>query len=102
MAKDLEFQDYTAHTTDEDGDSHESTVTACVVSEELARVKNDQGNPVAREVMTPTGPRKVTAGDVLVKTEHEGVYDYLTADAWGSTGYAEDVAEDDSTTDDDA
>ncbi len=106
MAKDLEFQDYTAHYQDEDGDDHTHTVSAHVVTDETAKVKNEAGNPVAREVMTPTGPRKVAAGDVLVVTEHPGVYDHLTGAAWATTGYADgvadEVADDDSDADDDA
>lgn len=104
MAKDLEFQDYTAHYQDEDGDDHTHTVSAHVVTDETARVKNaDTGNLVKREVMTPTGPRVVVAGDVLVATDRPGVYDHLTADKWASTGYADsaEVADDDGDADDD-
>lgn len=86
--RNLEFQEYTATVEDADGDEHVSTVRAAVVDDGTARVKNDQGNPVAREVMTPTGPRPVAVGDVLVETERPGVYDYLTADQWAASGYA--------------
>jgi len=86
--KNLEFKDYTGVVKDADGDEHSTTVRAAVVTDETARVKNDQGNPIAREVMTPTGARPVAVGDVLVETDRPGVYDYLTADAWASTGYA--------------
>ena len=103
MAKELEFQDYTAHYTDEDGDSHTHTVSAHVVTDETAKVKNEEGNLRPREIMTPVGARKVAAGDVLVTTDRSGVYDHLTAAAWATTGYADDeVADDDSNSDDDA
>lgn len=96
MAKDLEFTDYTAHYEDEDGDSHAHTVSAHVVTDETAKVKNEEGNLRPREIMTPVGARKVAAGDVLVATAQPGVYDHLTAAAWASTGYASDeVADDD-------
>ena len=107
MAKDLDFRDYTAHYQDEDGDDHSHTVRAHVVTDETARVKNPEtGNLVKREVMTPTGARIVAPGDVLVATERPGVYDHLTASAWATTGYADDVADgvadDDDDADDDA
>ncbi|HEY6020931.1 MAG TPA: hypothetical protein VIY48_13830 [Candidatus Paceibacterota bacterium] len=87
MAKNLDFQDYSAVVTDADGDEHESTVRAAVITDELVYLKDMNGNNVRREVPTPTGARQVSVGDVFVETERAGVYDYLTADAWASTGY---------------
>jgi hypothetical protein len=91
MAKRLEFNDYTASVEDSDGDVHEHTVRAAVVTDDTAYVYNDEGNRRPREVMTPTGGKAVSVGDVLVETEKPGVYDYLSADAWASTGYADRV-----------
>lgn len=92
MAKELDFQDYKATTEDADGDKHESTVRAAVVTKETATVKNADGRDVPREVVTPTGSRTVQVGDVLVETDRPGVYDYLGADAWASTGYGKGAA----------
>jgi hypothetical protein len=93
--KELEFNDYDGVTTDDDGDEHTTTVRAAVIDEDLVYVKDpNTGNNVRREVMTPTGPRQVSKGDVFVETERAGVYDYLTADAWASTGYGSAAEED--------
>lgn len=92
MAKELDFQDYKATVEDSDGDKHESTVRAAVVTKETATVKNADGRDVPREVVTPTGSRTVQVGDVLVETDRPGVYDYLGADAWASTGYGKGAA----------
>src|SRR6266705_5547880 len=96
MAKDLEFVDYSAITTDEDGDEHESVITAAIIGSEHVYVKDVNGNNVRREVMTPTGARQVIQGDVFVKTERDGVYDHLTAAGWASTGYPDEVQDDES------
>lgn len=93
--KELDFQDYTATVTDDDGDDHDSTVRAAVVGEDHVYLKDQNGNNVRREVMTPTGSRQVSKGDVFVETERPGVYDYLTADAWASTGYGGAADDDD-------
>lgn len=98
MAKNLDFQDYTATVTDDDGDEHESTVRAAVVTEDLVYIKDQNGNNVRREVMTPTGGRQVSKGDVYVETDRPGVYDYLTAEAWASTGYGGDAEVSDTVT----
>lgn len=86
----LEFKEYSKVYQDVDGDDHVSTVRAAVITEDLARVQNDQGNKVAREVNTFTGARKVVVGDVFVELPgKEGVYDHLTAEGWESSGYTE-------------
>jgi hypothetical protein len=87
--KNLEFQDYSATVEDQDGDQHESVISAAVIRDEHVYVTDSAGNRTRREVMTPTGARQVQAGDVFVETEKPGVYDYLNAVAWASTGYAE-------------
>lgn len=91
--KNLDFQDYTATVEDSDGDDHESTVRAAVITDELVYLTDEDGNKHRREVMTPTGARGVQAGDVFVETEKPGVYDYLSAAAWASTGYSGEVEE---------
>lgn len=91
MAKRLESQDYTATVEDEDGDQHDSTVRAVIITDELVYLKDVNGNNVRREISTPTGARQVSVGDVFVETERAGVYDYLSADAWASTGYSAEV-----------
>lgn len=98
MAKNLDFKDYTATYQDEDGDEHTHTVRAAVIGDDHVYLKDQNGNNVRREVRTPTGARQVSKGDVFVETETAGVYDYLTADAWASTGYGK-AAEEDSVQD---
>lgn len=93
--KDLEFQEYTASVEDADGDSHDSTVRAAKITDDLVYITDpNTGNRVRREVMTPVGGRQVSLGDVYVETERPGVYDFLVADAWAATGY-DDSADDD-------
>lgn len=90
--KNLEFQDYTQTLTDEDGDEHDHTVRAAVVTDDLVYVTDaTTGNRVRREVMTPTGQRQVIAGDVFVETDRPGVYDHMVGEAWSAIGYADDV-----------
>lgn len=72
-----EFADYTAKTKDDDGDEHESTVRAHVVTKDTAGAYN-----------TRVGSENVPEGSVLVETDRPGVYDVHTADAWKTTGYA--------------
>lgn len=86
--KELDFQEYTASYEDSDGDKHESTVRAAVIrKDDVYYEDKETGNRHTREVVTPTGSRKVQEGDVFVETDRPGVYDYLTADAWKGTGY---------------
>lgn len=93
MAKNLEFTEYVGSANDADGDPQETTVRACIIgADEVYITDQNTGNRVRREVMTPTGARQVSEGDVFVETDRPGVYDYLTGEAWGSTGYA-DVAD---------
>ena len=76
MAKVLDFQDFSAKVKDKDGDVHESTVRAAVVTEDTAR-----------EVVTPTGARWVNPGDVVVATDRPDVFDVHSEDSWKATGY---------------
>ncbi|SRR6266496_1963999 len=88
MAKELDFQEYSATITDDDGDEHTTTVRAAVITDDLVYlIDPNTGNKVRREVKTPTGGRQVSLGDVYVETERPGIYDYLTGEAWATTGY---------------
>ncbi len=91
MAKDLDFKDYTAQVKDRDGDNHESTVRAAIVDNDTAFIVIEDAagakQKVPREVVTPTGSRRVQPGDVLVETDRAGVYDYVTGEGWADTGY---------------
>lgn len=90
--KHLKFEDVTATYEDADGDEHDSTVRAAVVSAELAMIdyENSEGVRVKRrrEVITRDGSaHKLNVGDVVVETEKPGVYDVHSADSWKLTGY---------------
>jgi len=76
MAKFLDFQEHTASVADADGDEHPSVVHAAYVDKDTEQ-----------EVNTLGGPRKVSAGDVVVKTHREGVYDVHSADVWDGLPY---------------
>jgi len=92
MAKALEFTEYVGTADDADGDPQETTVRACVIGADDVYVTDpNTGNRVRRELMTPVGSRQVSEGDVFVETERPNVYDYLTGEAWGSTGYADEA-----------
>lgn len=75
--KPIDFKEFTAKVKDNDGDEHESTVLAHVVTNDT------QG----RSVATRTGSYETVEGNVLVQTDRPGVYDVLSADAWKGTGY---------------
>lgn len=81
MAKGFEFKDAKTSVKDDDGDTHEHTVSAARVTKETAR-----------EVRTRGGVRTVVAGDVLVNTDIPDVYDVLTSDQWKDTGYSSGAA----------
>lgn len=91
--KNLKFKEVTASYEDADGDEHESTVRAAVVTDDLAMIDftNDEGVQARRRrEVTDRGGNAVrlNVGDVVVETEKPGVYDVHSADAWKSTGYA--------------
>lgn len=80
MAKDIDFQEYSAKYEDTDGDEHTSTVRAHQATKETADTLGT--------VATRTGSHDVRSGDVLVETEREGVYDIHNKDTWGKLGYS--------------
>ncbi len=82
MTKELNFKDTSTSVKDDDGDSHEHTVSAARVTK-----------ATEREVRTRGGVRTVVAGDVLVATDVPDVYDVLTSDQWKATGYSTGAAE---------
>lgn len=95
--KHLKFEDVTATYKDSDGDEHESTVRAAVVTDDLVMVEyeNSEGVRVQRrrEVHTREGSQKLNVGDVVVETEKSNVYDVHSADSWKRTGYGAERAD---------
>jgi hypothetical protein len=95
MAKDWEWQEGKAYSTDDDGDKHESSVEYHVANEDS----------VGSEVQTLTGVHRLAPGEVVVKNpgDNQGRHDVLTKDQWNSTEYGSgDVKETDSGQDDKA
>jgi hypothetical protein len=88
--KALDFQEYTVSVPDKDGDEHDSTIRAAVITADDVYLEDENGNRSRRELMTITGARQVSEGDVFVEGERAGEYDYLSASAWAATGYAGD------------
>ena len=87
MAREFDFKEYSKKYEDADGDEHVQVIRAAVITDE--DVKDSDGKSQPRQVVTPTGARNVHPGDVIVETETPGVYDYLSADGWESSDYAE-------------
>lgn len=77
MAKEFDWQDYTAEYKDDDGDTHTSTVTAAVVTKDTAReVTDNLGKAVV-----------VKDGQVVAKFGDPDRVNVFSADQWEATGY---------------
>lgn len=79
MAKNFDWQDYTAKYKDADNDEQTSTVRAAVVTKDTANreVRNNLGKPVT-----------VTEGDVIVDYGDPDRYTVHSAEEWKSAGYS--------------
>jgi hypothetical protein len=80
--RDVEFKNYSATSEDDDGDEHTHTASVHIATKETADILGT--------VLTPSGPRDVRAGDVLVATERPGFYDVHSSKVWDDLGYSED------------
>lgn len=91
MAKYAEFKEYKGSAEDVDGDSHETTVHAHVITEDTKHL----------EWQTRDGQtRKYPVGHVVVKTDHHAYHDVLSPEQWKQTDYGVD-SEHDAESDDD-
>lgn len=75
--KELEFAEFTNTYEDADGDEHQTTTRAHVVTKDTAREVTVRG----------MGQVNVGVGTVLVETDRPGVYDTISKKDWDASGY---------------
>lgn len=84
MAKELEFEEYTAQVPDADGDNHPHVVQAAKVTKDNHRAVGNEDRTVN---VVGSVPVTLKPGHVVVKTDNPNEYEVHSGDTWDKLGY---------------